>query len=412
MENNKKLRIGLFTDVYYPFISGVVVAVDTLRKALEEQGHTVYIITMNTDLKTRRYIKKNNVLQIPGLPIGVMDFSVRVSYPYKAVKYIKDLNLDIIHSHTEFSMGLFAKSMAKKLGIPMVQTFHTLYEDAIDYVTKGYFPNTSRNILKVYMKKYFSKTISDIIVPTNKTKDFLKQRYHLKQNIHIIPNGIDTEKFYESNVSKNEIKKLRKKYGIDEDSFVVSWIGRLGYEKRVNYLIDGFKNVIKDKKNAKLLIVGTGPEEDNLKELVNDLELNNYVIFTGKVSYDEIYKYYNLSNVIASASHFETQGLTLIEAFSASRPVVVVHDKSFTPIVKNGFNGMIFKNKHEYAKAIEYLIDNKDIYEEMKKNSFIFSKNFSLQNFACKVIYVYEKALDNYTTNNNNDKSKYKIFKR
>ena len=73
---------------------------------------------------------------------------------------------------------------------------------------------------------------------------------------------------------------------------------------------------------------------------------------------------------------------------------------------------MIFKNKHEYAKAIEYLIDNKDIYEEMKKNSFIFSKNFSLQNFACKVIYVYEKALDNYTTNNNNDKSKYKIFKR
>ena len=412
MENNKKLRIGLFTDVYYPFISGVVVAVDTLRKALEEQGHTVYIITMNTDLKTRRYIKKNNVLQIPGLPIGVMDFSVRVSYPYKAVKYIKDLNLDIIHSHTEFSMGLFAKSMAKKLGIPMVQTFHTLYEDAIDYVTKGYFPNTSRNILKVYMKKFFSPTISDIIVPTNKTKDFLKQRYHLKQNIHIIPNGIDTEKFYESNVNKNEIKKLRKKYGIDEDSFVVSWIGRLGYEKRVNYLIDGFKQVIKDKKNAKLLIVGTGPEEDNLKELVKDLDLSDYVIFTGKVSYDEIYKYYNLSNVIASASHFETQGLTLIEAFSASRPVVVVHDKSFTPIVKNGFNGMIFKNKHEYARAIEYLIDNPKQYEEMKKNAFMFSKKFSLQNFACKVIYVYEKALDNYSTYYNNNKSKYKIFNR
>lgn len=412
MENNKKLRIGLFTDIYYPFISGVVVAVDTLRKALEEQGHTVYIITLNSDFKSHKYIKKNNILEIPGVPIGVMDFSVRVSYPYKAVQYIKDLNLDIIHSHTEFSMGLFAKSMAKKLNIPMVQTFHTLYEDAIDYITRGYFPNTSRNILKVYMKKYFSPTISDIIVPTDKTKNFLKQRYHLKQNIHIIPNGIDTEKFNESNVNKAEIKKLRKKYGIKDDDFVVSWIGRLGYEKRINYLIDGFKSIAEKRCDAKLLIVGTGPEEENLKELVNDLELNDYVIFTGKVSYDEIYKYYNLSNVVASASHFETQGLTLVEAFSSSRPVVVVHDKSFTPIVKNGFNGMIFKNKSEYAKAIEYLMDNKNIYEEMKKNAFDFSKSFSLKSFASKIIYIYNNALDNYTTKSNNNKSKYKIFKR
>ena len=72
---------------------------------------------------------------------------------------------------------------------------------------------------------------------------------------------------------------------------------------------------------------------------------------------------------------------------------------------------MIFKNKREYAKAIEYLIDNKDVYEEMKKNAFMFSKSFSLESFSSKILYVYNKALDNYTTYNNNNKSKYNIFK-
>lgn len=408
----RHLRIGLFTDVYYPFISGVVVAVDTLRKALEEQGHKVYIISINNDLKNNKYIKKGNCIKIPGTPIGVMDFSFRFTYPYKSIKYIKDLKLDLIHSHTEFSMGMFAKSIAKKLNIPMVQTFHTLYEDGINYITKGYFPKTSKGILKMYMKTFFNNTIKEVIVPTDKTKDFLKQRYHLKQNINIIPNGIDTKKFDYKKISKKDILKLKKLYRINDNDFVVSWIGRLGYEKRVDYLIDGFKYVVKNKKNVKLLIVGTGPEEKKLKELVTKLNLDNYVIFTGRIDYEQINRYYNLSNVILSASHFETQGLTLIEAFAASVPVVVIDDKSFTPIVKNRYNGMIFKTKKEYAKCIEYLIDNKNEYEKMKENAYNFSNNFSLATFANKIISVYERVLDDYSSNDNNNKSKKKIFKR
>ena len=168
----------------------------------------------------------------------------------------------------------------------------------------------------------------------------------------------------------------------------------------------------KNKKNVKLLIVGTGPEEKKLKELVTKLNLDNYVIFTGRIDYEQINRYYNLSNVIVSASHFETQGLTLIEAFAASVPVVVIDDKSFTPIVKNRYNGMIFKTKKEYAKCIEYLIDNKNEYEKMKENAYNFSNNFSLATFANKIITVYERVLDDYSSNDNNNKSKKKIFKR
>lgn len=393
---NKCLRIGLFTDVYYPSISGVVVAVDTLRKALEQEGHKVFIITMNNDPKSHKYIKKKNCLMIPGIPTGIYDYSIRVLYPFKAVKMIEDLHLDIIHAHTEFGMGVFAKQMAKKFDIPLVHTFHTMYEDTMDYVTKGVFPKTSKRILKTYMKAYFSKTVKEIIVPTNKTKLFLTNRYHIKNNINIIPNGIDIEKFYLKKKDEKKVLELRKKYHIDDDAFIAAWIGRLGYEKSINILIEGFVDVVKKHKNAILLIVGGGPEEDKLKDIVDKYKINNNVIFTDKVSYDEVSYFYHLADVVCSASRFETQGLTLVEAFASSTPVVVINDKVFLDIVKNGYNGMIFKNKKEYASCINYLIENEKVVKTMKKNALDFSKNYSLKCFAAKIMYVYNKTINEY----------------
>lgn len=400
MNLKKHLNIGIFTDVYYPSISGVVVAVDTLRKTLEKEGHKVYIITMNNDPKSHKYIKKGNVLMIPGIPIGIYDYSLNFLYPFKAVNYIKKLNLDIIHAHTEFGMGLLAKIMSKKLDIPLVHTYHTIYEESVDYVTKGWFPNTSKKILKTYMKSYFSKTVKEVITPTKKSKDFLKNTYHLKQNINIIPNGIDTEKFNIKNLKSSKLEKLRKTYNLNKDDFVITWVGRLGYEKRIDVLIEGFKIINQKYKNTKLLIVGGGPEEEKLKELSRNLNISDNVIFTGKTDYNDVPYYYNLSNVLASASHYETQGLTLMEAFSAKIPVVVVNDKSFTPIVKNGINGMIFKNKKEYANAVIYLIENKNVYNAMKENAYKLSYNYSLPCFAAKILYIYNKAISDYKEKN------------
>lgn len=395
------MRIGLFTDVYYPSIGGVTVAVETLKKALEKQGHKVFIITMNNEKKNHKYIKENNIIRIPGIPTGIYDYSLRVTYPLKAVKMVKDLKLDIIHSHTEFGMGNFAKSMAKKLNIPIVHTFHTLYEQSLDYITKGYFSNLSKKACKLFMKSYLSFGIKEIIVPTKKTLDFLKCKYKIKKPISIIPNGIDTERFYKENIREKDIKKLREQYKITEDDFIAMWVGRLGYEKRIDVLIEGQIEIIKENKNAKLLIVGGGPEEQNLKQLVDKYKLNDNVLFLGKISYEDIPKYYHLASVIVTASHYETQGLTLVEGFGAGKPVVCVVDDSFKNVVRDDYNGKYFRSKKEYSNIIKQLIKNPLKLKEMSINCKSTAKQYSLDIFAQRIELVYEKVLKEYCCDNN-----------
>lgn len=387
------MRIGLFTDVYKPSISGVVVAVETLKKSLEEEGHQVFVITMNNNPHSHRYIRKNNCLMIPGIPTGIYDFSLRVTYPLKAIKMIKDLDLDIIHSHTEFGMGHLAKSMAKKLDIPVVHTYHTMYQDSLDYVTKGLFPKTSQEALKLYIKSFFRNTIREIIVPTNKTRTFLQKEYHLKNNMNVIANGIDVANFFKENINQKEVLKLKKSLKIKEDDFIILWVGRLGYEKRIDYLIERQTEIVKKHKNCKLIIVGGGPEEKKLKALVIENNVKNNVVFVGKINHELIKNYYQIASIVATASFFETQGLTLVEAMAGSIPVICSSDEVFKDVVKNDYNGHIFRSKKDYCTAIEELIENPSKLQRISENARLSAEAFSLDIFAKKILKVYQKAL-------------------
>ena len=125
------MRIGLFTDTYVPQINGVSTSVDMLRRALIKKGHEVYVITVSPDNLKYVIDKENHILRIPGIPVGIYDYRLTGIYPVRAVNIIKKLNLDIIHSHTEFGIGTFARLMAFQLDIPLVHTYHTMYEDYI-----------------------------------------------------------------------------------------------------------------------------------------------------------------------------------------------------------------------------------------------------------------------------------------
>lgn len=395
------MRIGIFSDVYLPYVSGVVTAVDDLKKALEQKGHEVFIITINGLEKKHHYLTNGRVIRIPGIPSGIYDFSFRLTYPFKAIKKIKSLKLDIIHTHTEFNICRFGKSMAKKLNIPVVHTFHTLYDESMFYVTKGYFPNLSKKAVIAYVKTYLKDDVKEIIVPTEKVANIFKNRYKIKRDVHVIPSGVNVESFYQEKQNPKDLLKIRKTLGIKKDDFILAYIGRLGKEKQINFLIENYVKIIKKYPNAKFMVVGSGPEEENLKALVTKHQISNRVIFTGKVNHQDIAKYYQIATVLATASHFETQGLTVIESFASSKPVVCVNDESFTKIVRDDYNGKIFKNKKDYQNIIETLINNPDKIKEMGNNACITALDFSLDAFANKILAVYQKALEDYMIDKN-----------
>ena len=238
-----------------------------LKHALEKLGHEVYVVTANLENFKYSYDEKERVLKIPGIPTGIYDSRLTGIYPIKAIKKIKSWNLDVIHSQTEFAIGTFARIFGKQYGIPVVHTYHTMYEDYVHYITKGYFTKPGIKLVEYLTKFYCDKTVTELIVPTKKAYDLFKEKYKVDRNIHIIPTGIEISRFYKENSKIQDIINLKRKLNINDTDFVILFVGRLAEEKNVEFLLESHEEIIKKHNNAKLLIVGDGPDINKYKEL-------------------------------------------------------------------------------------------------------------------------------------------------
>ncbi len=387
------MRIGIFTDTYPPYINGVSTSIIMLENALKKQGHQVFIVTVNDEGHKYKYEKNNHIIRVPGIPVGIYDYRMTSIYPIRIINKIRKMNLDVIHSQTEFGIGTFARIISKQLNIPIVHTYHTAYEDYVHYITHGYFNKPSKKIVEQITKFYCDKTVTELIVPTKKMYKFFKTKYKYDRNIHIIPTGIEISRFYKEKFKEEDTLKLRKSIGLNKDDIVILFVGRLGQEKSIDVLIEGHKEICKKHKNAKLLIIGSGPDEELLQELINKNNLQDSVLMIGKIPFNEMPKYYRLANIFATASRTETQGLTVIEAMAASIPVVAALDDSFSEIVVNDLNGYLFKNKKEYVKIMLELIPDRNKIEYLGTQARLSSENYSDKYFAEHVLEVYKLAI-------------------
>ena len=372
-----------------------------LKGALEKLGHEVFIVTVNNENLSYKYEDDNKIIRLPGIPIGIYDYRLTGIYPVRVINKIKNWNLDVIHSQTEFGVGTFARLIAKQMNIPIVHTYHTMYEDYVHYITKGYFNGTSKKIVEYLTKFYCDKTATELIVPTKKAYDLFKDKYKVDRNVHIIPTGIEIDRFYRENFKISQILELRRKLSIQEDDFVILFVGRLGKEKSVDVLIEGEKEIIKKHPNVKLLIVGDGPDMGHFKKMVKEYHLEKNVIFTGKVPYDDIPLYYEAADLFATASKTETQGLTVIEAMAASLPVLAINDDSFRIVVVDELNGYLFEDLKDYLKKVDYLVNNQKVLSKMSKQARVSAETHSSKYFAERVLDVYKTAITNHGETSN-----------
>lgn len=389
------MRIGIFTDSYTPFINGVTTSVLMLKKGLEKKGHTVYVVTVNNENMKYKLDERGKVLRLPGVPIGIYDYRLTGIYPLKAINIIKKWNLDVIHCQTEFGVGTFARIIAKQLSIPLVHTYHTMYEDYIHYITKGYFNRTGKKIVEYLTLFYCDKTATELVVPTKKAYELFKEKYKVDRNVYIVPTGIEVEKFYLENNKGLNIVKKRESLGIKREDFVILFVGRIASEKNVELLLTSMRYVVNNCPKAKLLIVGDGPDLNKYKNYVKKQGLEENIIFTGKVPWDSIAEYYLISDVFTTASRTETQGLTVIEAMAASLPVVCIDDESFTNTVIDNLNGKIFKNKRGYKKAIIELYNNPKELKKLSKQARVSAEMHSSKYFVESILDVYKIAIKN-----------------
>lgn len=379
------MNIGLFTDTYFPQLSGVATSIQTLKNALEKNGHSVFIFT-TTDPHLGKGTIEPNVFRVSSVPfVSFTDRRIAFRGLFQATKIAKEVKLDIVHTQTEFSMGMIGKYVAHSLGIPAIHTYHTMYEDYLHYVLNGH-------LLKPYHVKQFTKAylhnMDGVVAPSERVKETLT-RYGVTIPMRIIPTGVDL-----TAINENPRRDVRKELGIDSNEKVILTLSRVAAEKKIDQILDVLPTVLEIEPNVKFVIAGDGPDVRPLKDQVARLSLEDYVIFAGSVEHSDVGNYYRMADLFVSASDTETQGLTYIEALAAGTKCVVYSTDYTEHVFDNKELGSTFTTKNEMTnEIIDYLKANQfTIPKNLKEKKLI---DVSADTFAHKIEDFYQEAIQN-----------------
>ncbi len=378
------MRIGLFTDTYFPQVSGVATSIRTLKTELEKLGHTVFIFT-TTDKDVNRY-EDWQIIRIPSVPFFAFK-DRRIAYRgfSTALEIARQYQLDIIHTQTEFSLGLLGVWIAKELRIPVVHTYHTQYEDYVRYIAKGMVIRPS---MVKYIVRGFMSDLDGVICPSEIVYDLL-MKYKVKVEKRVIPTGIELAKFERPEITSENIADLRDKLGIAKDETMLLSLSRVSYEKNIQAILAALPAVLEENPDVKLVVAGDGPYLSDLKAQAKRLNIIDVVIFTGMIAPSETALYYKAADFFISASTSETQGLTYLESLASGTPIIAHGNPYLDNVINNKMFGTLYYEERDLAGAIlEAVIATPDLDE---KNFAAKLYEISAENFGRR---VYEFYLD------------------
>ena len=380
------MKIGLFTDTFYPQISGVAASVAVLKAQLTAHGHEVYIFT-TTDPNAAK--DEDNIYRLPSLPF-VSKRRIGLCVLPRLKKLVRELEIDLIHTHTEFPLGQCGRWVAKTLNLPLVHTMHTIYEDYTHYVAPGKLGIVAKEVAKK-VTKYFCNAADEVIVPSDKTLQLLLS-YGVIKRISVIPTGIDLDKFSPSKHDYNDIQALKTGLGIPPEDKIMLYIGRVSEEKNIREVLQYSKEYLRDNTGVKFLVIGDGPARVELEEETKSMGISDKVIFAGQRKWTEIAGYYQLGDVFVTASKSETQGLTYIESLSAGVPVIAKSDPCIEGVVQNGINGYTFDGREDFLEALHLVLGDDALRKKLSDTAEQSVYRYSSQQYGNDVEKLYTEA--------------------
>ncbi|MCX6761780.1 MAG: glycosyltransferase [Candidatus Moranbacteria bacterium] len=391
------MNIAIFTNNYLPNPYGVTVSVETFREELEKRGHTVYIFAP----KWKDYVDTNpRVFRYPSIDIEFkFRFPLAIPYSWRMRRILKNLKIDVIHSQHPNLLGSAGRRFAKKKKIPLVFTWHTLYDHYTNFV-----PLIPKKWAADYITQKavaYANNADVVIAPTASIIPILR-KWGVKKEIIPIATGIKAEKFVGA-----DREGIRKKLAIAPDEIVLFLVSRLTGEKNIEFVFRALKNILADcplgKEGSgqsagcvKLLVTGEGYLLPKLKKYCVKEKITESVIFTGFISPEEIKNYFAASDIFVHSSKSETQGIVPLEAMYMGLPVVAVDSTGISSLMLNKANGfLVGEDEKEFSGAVLKLIKDADLRKRFGEASGkIARENFTSEVSADKLLKVYESAID------------------
>ncbi|HRJ27322.1 MAG TPA: glycosyltransferase [Fimbriimonadaceae bacterium] len=376
------LRIALFSDSALPILNGVSISLDALIRGLRQRGHSASLFTARApgfadpDPHTYRFF----ALETP----WTKDYPLALPPFYPMLRHFRAQKFDLIHTHTPFTLGFVGLRWAQSHGLPLVSTYHTLYDKYAHYIP--YFPKRYVRYKIAKHTYFYYNQVDQVIVPSEAARKWIR-RHSVRKPVTVIPTGIVR---YPSGSPQD----LRRSMGASESSPVLLYVGRMAREKNLSTLLRGAAQVMQRIPGAVLWLVGDGPSRDEVVQMARDLGIGDRTRLVGFVPRAEVDRYYAAADLFLFASTTETQGLVVVEAMQYGLPAVVVQGGGAGAAVEDGVNGFLVRNDPEaLAEAAGRCLEHPSLYAQLSAGAQATAERFSVDAMVDQVIQVYREAL-------------------
>ena len=378
------MKVGIFTDTYFPQVSGVSTSVKLLKEQLTKRGHDVVIFT-TTDPDSS---PEANVIRLPSIPfVSFEDRRIAYAGFDRCLKIAKKENLDLVHTHTEFSLGMTGRYVASRMKIPTVHTYHTMYENYTHYILKGHLvqPKHVRTVSRI-----FCNNSDRLVAPSQMTADTLLS-YGVTVPIHVVSTGVNIP-----DITKGEIQavrsSIRKQLDLTEEDWVLLSLSRLSKEKQIDQVIQAFVTIQEQIENAFLVIVGDGPAKQELEDLAASLGIDR-IKFVGEIPYEQVSHYYQMADLYVNASESESQGLTYLEAIVNYLPIIAKRNDFLAGLMKSLAYGQLYEGSSQLAQTVIQFSRKKQLklIKDIDQNDLY---PISAERFGNEIENVYQKMLE------------------
>jgi glycosyltransferase involved in cell wall biosynthesis/pimeloyl-ACP methyl ester carboxylesterase len=372
----------MMTNTYFPIVGGLEQSVYSFSEEFKALGHEVLIVTPTFE---KAPIEEQGVIRLPAFQkFNGTIFSVNFPVSGLLTRLMKEFSPDIVHSHCPFFMGDFAVRISRQHAIPLVFTYHCMFEQ---YVQDWPIQNEGVKRFIVKLAAGYANLVDHVIVPSESVREILFKR-GVKTPMEIVPTGVDLKRF-----SKGDRKGFREQNQIPPDALVIGHAGRLAPEKNLDFLVNCMVEALKKDARAHALIIGKGPAEQMIKDTFKQAGLEKRLHMTGVLHYQHLVDAYFAMDVFAFASLSETQGIVLIEAMAAGLPVVALDAPGAREVVENYHNGRLLPemDQQSFVDALIWAISRTpDELQTIKQVIRMTAQKYPISTSAQRMLKIYE----------------------
>ncbi|MDD4975285.1 MAG: glycosyltransferase [Bacteriovorax sp.] len=392
------MKIVYASDQYWPSVSGVPVSMDSFKNKFTEKGHEIFLLVPDYP-NAVEWDKENKIKNIfrfksTGIFFNKENRRVCSSEKKKVFETLDSIKPDIIHIHTEFSLAKIVISYAKKKNIPIVMTAHTNWEELVNAYLAFVPQRLGRMYIRFMLQRIFNK--ADVLIAPTKMMQGILSKYYIQTAVQVIPTGIDENKFFKekSNSAASHNFVLEGLADKIKDRKVLLYVGRIGKEKNIKFLIDALHQLLPNNKDAKLVIVGEGPAKEELEDYALQLGLQDHVIFTGFVERDKLAEFYSMAHVFTFASKVESQGLVILESMTCGTPVVAIGEMGTKELMGGDFGGfMVEDNLNLFVEKVELLLSDYQLHKLKSEEALQEATKWKIESMTLRVLKLYEGLL-------------------